>query len=105
MQESTLIKLDLLCEKLGVPVLLSSAYRCLRHNTNVGGAKHSAHMEGYAVDIPCHGVKAYNILEAAFAVRFTGIEVQQMSMLAIHKRWIHLDDAPATLVRQRPYLF
>ena len=38
---------------LGLPVDVSSGYRCLRLNTAVGGSATSAHPLGYAADITC----------------------------------------------------
>ena len=38
---------------LGLPVDVSSGYRCLRLNTAVGGSSTSAHPLGYAADITC----------------------------------------------------
>lgn len=35
----------------GAPVTIHSGYRCPTHNANVGGATHSRHMVGDAVDI------------------------------------------------------
>jgi hypothetical protein len=41
---------------LGVPIHISSGYRCPNLNKLVGGAKASAHMDGWAVDIQCKGL-------------------------------------------------
>lgn len=38
---------------LGLPVNVSSGYRCLRLNSAVGGSSTSAHLIGYAADITC----------------------------------------------------
>ena len=35
----------------GQPITINSGYRCLTHNTNVGGAGNSRHMHGDAADI------------------------------------------------------
>lgn len=38
---------------LGGPITINSGYRCPALNKAVGGAKQSAHMEGYAADFVC----------------------------------------------------
>jgi uncharacterized protein YcbK (DUF882 family) len=43
--------LEILRRAWGAPIHVNSGYRCLRHNTNVGGSKTSRHMIGCAADI------------------------------------------------------
>lgn len=38
---------------LGLPINVSSSYRCSRLNSAVGGSSTSAHLIGYAADITC----------------------------------------------------
>ena len=45
--------LDPAREKLGVPVLVSSGYRCPQLNKIVGGVSNSQHMRGEAADLLC----------------------------------------------------
>lgn len=48
------MQLDKLREVLGKPIIIgsaNSAYRCAKHNKEVGGATNSTHMKGIAVDI------------------------------------------------------
>jgi len=50
--ESRLIEtLENLRQYLKVPVVITSAYRCPKHNQEIGGVPNSAHTRGYAVDI------------------------------------------------------
>jgi len=50
--ESELIKiLEELRKDLKMPVVITSAYRCPKHNQEIGGVPGSAHVRGYAVDI------------------------------------------------------
>lgn len=37
----------------GVPFVITSGYRCKKHNTEVGGVENSSHTKRYAVDIAC----------------------------------------------------
>jgi peptidoglycan hydrolase-like protein with peptidoglycan-binding domain len=43
-------RLQHLRDKLGVPLTITSGYRCLAHNSKVGGAKGSKHVYGLAAD-------------------------------------------------------
>jgi hypothetical protein len=60
--EETLINLDhvqrlqQLRDDLGCSITINSAYRCLAHNTAVGGEKNSQHMKGNATDIVVEGM-------------------------------------------------
>lgn len=49
--EVAMDKLQELRDKLGVPIIVTSAYRSPEHNKKVGGAKGSYHMKGVAFDI------------------------------------------------------
>lgn len=44
-------RLQALRQRLGAPVVITSAFRCVEHNRNVGGAPNSYHVQGLAVDI------------------------------------------------------
>jgi hypothetical protein len=60
--EETLINLDhvqrlqQLRDDLGCSITINSAYRCLAHNTTIGGEKNSQHMKGNATDIVVDGM-------------------------------------------------
>ena len=45
--------LDPVREKLGMPIVVNSGYRCERHNKDVGGVRNSQHLRGEAADIHC----------------------------------------------------
>ncbi|MGC9344888.1 MAG: D-Ala-D-Ala carboxypeptidase family metallohydrolase, partial [Bacteroidales bacterium] len=36
-----------------IPFIISSGYRCQKHNKEIGGVPDSAHTKGMAVDITC----------------------------------------------------
>lgn len=92
--------LDELRDQCGFPLVISSGYRCTKRNQAVGGARSSAHVEGYAVDIRCHGLRAHRVLEVAMLMGFPGIGVKQTG--AIENRFIHLDIATNDATRSRP---
>ena len=43
--------LDPARERLGMPIIVNSGYRCPKHNAEVGGVKNSQHMKGEAADV------------------------------------------------------
>jgi peptidoglycan hydrolase-like protein with peptidoglycan-binding domain len=43
-------KLQTVRDKLGVPLTITSGYRCLTHNNKIGGSKSSKHLYGLAAD-------------------------------------------------------
>jgi hypothetical protein len=45
------VYLDILRSALGVPLMISSGYRCAAHNAEVGGAPSSRHLIGCAADV------------------------------------------------------
>ena len=45
--------LDPVREKLGMPIVVNSGYRCENHNKDVGGVRNSQHLRGEAADIHC----------------------------------------------------
>lgn len=84
MDEKLLVMLDALREKAGIPLVLSSAFRCPVHNKVVGGVTESSHTKGKAVDIRCTDSKnRFKILKAAFEVGFRRIEPKST--------WVHVD--------------
>ena len=77
-------RLDQLREKLGLPLRITSGYRCVQHNRAIGGADHSFHKAGLAADIMCHGDDyRHTLLNYVFKMHFGGI--------GIYKRHIHVD--------------
>ena len=71
----------------GIPFVINSAYRCIRHNAKVGGKVNSAHTGGYAADIHCIGSRhRHIILKALRALKFNRV--------GIYKTFIHVDCDP-----------
>lgn len=82
----TLARLNALREAVGHALIVSSAYRCQRHNTQIGATQ--THATGHAVDILCSNKLAHKILTEATRLGFTGIGVSQKGV----ERFLHLDD-------------
>lgn len=78
--------LEALRAAVGVPLSVTSGYRCPKHNAAIGGHPNSAHLQGLAADISADGRLQYQILRHAAAVGFTGIGVASWG--------VHLDLLP-----------
>lgn len=77
-------RLQALRDIWGKPMTITSGARCKNHNTKVGGAPASKHVEGIAVDVACtNGMERYKLLRLAYHVGFTGI--------GLHPQFLHLD--------------
>ena len=88
-------RLDIIREKWGGPIIVTSGYRNNLLNQAVGGSKTSAHRTGLAVDIhPKNG----NIMELAEVIANSGLEYDQLILERITVKnyeikncdWIHL---------------
>ena len=72
-------------ELAGIPFILTSAFRCEKHNQEVGGSVTSSHLAGCAVDIKCTDAwSRFKILSALLDVGFQRI--------GIGRNFIHVDD-------------
>lgn len=76
-------------EDYGKPIIVLSGARCLEHNTKVGGAKASAHVEGRAVDL-----ERTPSLEAFCSLDNLEKYDLYMEDLEHTKTWVHLQDRP-----------
>jgi hypothetical protein len=73
---ATLIhRMQLLRDKIARPIVINSAFRCPRHNKDVGGAPKSQHLLGRAVDIIVGGMLPIEIARIAYRLGFSGIGV------------------------------
>ena len=78
-------KLNEARELAGIPFILTSAFRCEKHNREVGGSATSSHLAGCAVDIKCADAwSRFKILSALLEVGFQRI--------GIGRNFIHVDD-------------
>ena len=76
-------------EAWGAPLVINSAYRTEKYNSEVGGAPNSQHRLGRAVDISMAGHDIHAFLTLAFEFKFRGIGMY-LYRLPEHQ-FIHLD--------------
>jgi hypothetical protein len=75
--------------RLGKPLVLTSAYRSASHNKRVGGAKRSKHLEAIAFDVRMENHDPHEFEAAARAAGFTGFGYYPKS------GFMHIDTGPA----------
>lgn len=78
---------------LGKPMLISSGYRCPELNKAIGGAKKSAHVDGFAADFTCPQFGAPHKVVKAIAA--SGIKFDQCIFEHMANQWVHISFAPA----------
>ena len=77
--------LQRLRDTINRPVIVTSGYRCVRHNKEVGGVENSYHLQGLAVDIAVD----MNLERLANLARFIGFRG-----IGIYRNFLHLDLGP-----------
>jgi uncharacterized protein YcbK (DUF882 family) len=82
-------KLQALRSALGVPLVITSAYRSAAHNKAVGGAKNSQHRLGRAFDVMMANHDPAAFEKAARKVGFTGFGYYPK------QGFMHIDTGPA----------
>lgn len=96
-------RLQALRTEYGKPMTISSGFRSKNHSAERKKNRPGTHSMGCAVDIKVHGSDAFRLVMLAEKHGFTGIGVKQHSNPAY--RFIHLDDAPNTQHRPRPWIW
>lgn len=77
--------LDILRNKIGKPIIITSGYRTPTRNRDVGGAKYSYHMRGMAADIRVNGMSAKEIANKLNAI------VPDECGIIVYNNWVHFD--------------
>lgn len=83
--------LDILRNKLGKPIIITSGYRTPLWNTKCGGAKYSYHMRGMAADIRVNGMKPKEVANELNKI------VPDECGIIVYRNWVHFD------VRRKKY--
>jgi len=87
MNEMFLAKLDRARGLAKIPFRITSGYRCVNHNKDVGSKPTSSHIKGRAADIACHSdADRYRIVVCCIANNFKRI--------GIYPTHIHVDNDP-----------
>jgi uncharacterized protein YcbK (DUF882 family) len=77
-------RLDFAREISGLPMRVSSGYRCRRHNKKVKGKPRSSHLDGSGCDIICPS----GAIKATFLASFFESGIRR---IGIYKNFIHVD--------------
>lgn len=87
---------DALREEYGGPISPSSAYRCPKHNSEVGGAAKSSHVRGEAFDIPTKSSNhRFELVKAAFkAAEKLEMSLQIEIGVKGAAKWVHFGVDP-----------
>lgn len=75
-------------ELIGVPIKVTSWFRCKELNNKVGGVSNSAHLKGFAIDFIPIGM---TIADAYKIISGSKIKYDQ---LILEPSWIHISFAP-----------
>lgn len=77
--------LDILRNKIGKPVIITSGYRTPEWNKKCNGAKYSYHMRGMAADIRVDGISAKEL-----ANKLNELVPDECGII-VYKTWVHFD--------------
>ena len=78
-------------EHFNAPITVTSAYRCITHNSRVGGATGSRHTKGDAADIVVKGVSPREVAKYAESIGIKGIGLYETSADGF---FTHIDTRP-----------
>jgi len=91
MDNGFMFKLSQLRKAYGKPMVITSGFRCPKHNQVVSSSgPNGPHTTGRAADIKVSGKDAYRLVKLAMFGGFTGIGVRLHG--AVGGRYVHLDD-------------
>ena len=77
--------LDILRNKLGKPIIITSGYRTPWWNAKCNGAKYSYHMRGMAADIKVNGMSAKELAKELDKIVPNGCGI------IVYNSWVHFD--------------
>lgn len=83
--ENLRLMLEILRNKIGKPVIITSGYRTPEWNKKCGGAKYSYHMRGMAADIRVDGMTPKEL-----AKELNKIAADECGII-VYKSWVHFD--------------
>lgn len=77
--------IDMLRDKIGKPIIITSGYRTPEWNAKCGGAKYSYHIRGMAADIRADGITAKELARELDKI------VPDECGIIVYKNWVHFD--------------
>ncbi len=101
LEDSLLDKIELVREKYGKPIIITSGYRCLAHNKAIGGAINSSHVSALALDIQPE-LLILDELDDLYDVCYTIFDNIGDGR---NRGFIHVDDRPAKTTGKRTWLY
>lgn len=81
--------LQIIRNELRVPMSITSGYRSPAHNTVIGGAQNSMHMQGVAADFKAEGMSP--TIVAAIIERLIKENKIPQGGLKAYRTWVHYD--------------
>lgn len=76
--------LDRIRDKVDMPMIITSGWRCKKHNAEVGGKPSSAHLTGEAADVACEFDRTrYLLIKAALE--------EGIKRIGVGKDFLHFD--------------
>ena len=100
--EQELAWIEELRDVWGKPMVPNSAYRCPEHPIEAAKEAPGAHTR-FALDQPCYGTEALELLACAMDLGFSGYGLKQHG--PILGRYLHLDREPSRLEAPRPWIW
>lgn len=90
------VALEQLREALGMPVHITSGYRCPNRNAAVHGARHSMHLGGLAADLIVPGLSPVDVAHVASSIEAfgrggIGLYPPWTDRGVVRGRFVHLD--------------
>lgn len=85
--------LDPARERLGMPIVVNSGYRCPKHNAAVGGVTNSQHLRGEAADIRLVSGSKFQVSSSTFHVSSLAkaiIENGKFDQLILYANFVHV---------------
>jgi len=86
-------RLQMIRDALGIPIAVSSGYRCPELNNAVGGSKNSQHQLGLAADIHAKGYTAQELFDVISGSNF-GFDQLILERVG-GKEWVHISVQPS----------
>jgi len=81
--------LQVLRDKVGKSIKITSGYRSIQHNKKIGGEKNSYHTKGMAADIKVEGMRPEEVADIIEKMISEGKMMQ--GGLGVYSSWVHYD--------------